>query len=111
LALTVASLQPWTAANLRTRLRMTTSSASVWHHDAAEYMPLYSKPDDMWLRWKFDKDDAAIGTVADDDEDEVMVVDEAPWWERHGMAEPTSCTQKLKDVAMLDRDSGVWRLR
>jgi len=85
----------------------------VWHHDAAEYMPLYSKPDDMWLRWKFDKDDAAIGTVADaaDDEDEVMVVDEAPWWERHGMAEPTSCTQKLKDVAMLDRDSGVWRLR
>ena len=60
---------------------------------------MYPKPADMWERWAFA---ASAGPC------EAAV--EPPWWERHGIGEPTGCTQKLKEIATLDRQSGVWRL-
>lgn len=73
---------------------------SIWHHDAAEYMPIYPKPEDMWERWRFEVEGRECDAVV-----------EEPWWSRRGMAEPTACTRKLKDVATLDVAAGVWRLR
>lgn len=76
----------------------------VWHHDAAEYMPqpVEPKPADIWQRWRF--------TEVSIEPMDCNVVDEQPWWERHKLQSPTSCTAKLKDIATLDTEAGVWRL-
>jgi hypothetical protein len=72
---------------------------AIWHHDAAEYMPVYEKPADMWARWSF----AAEARPCD-------AVVEAPWWERHSI-DVQGCTRKLQDIALLDDSTGLWRLK
>ena len=53
----------------------------------------------MWDRWSF----AANAPERAD------VVIEEPWWERHGISLPhTIC--RMRDIATLDEDSGLWRL-
>jgi hypothetical protein len=39
----------------------------VWHHDAAEYMPMEPKPADIWSRWKFS------ATAPSEEESQVVV--------------------------------------
>lgn len=72
----------------------------MWNMDAAEYMPYRPRPPDMWSRWSFS---AKAPTVAN-------VVIEQPWWERHGISIPHTIYQ-LQDIATLDRDAGLWRLK
>lgn len=72
---------------------------AIWHHDAAEYMPVYEKPANMWARWSF----AAEARPCD-------AVVEPPWWERHGI-DVQGCTRKLRDIASLDESTGLWRLK
>ena len=72
----------------------------IHHHDAAEYLtgPAVPRPDDMWQNWAFNPE-----------EDEAPnIVDEQPWWERHGIKAPQTI-YKLSDIASLHED-GQWRL-
>ena len=71
----------------------------IWHHDATEYLPAYPKPASMWERWAFSPTAKECNAVV-----------EPPWWERHGIADPASCTRQLQEIAALDGD-GVWRLK
>ena len=72
----------------------------VWHHDAAEYMPLKMKNVDagMWEEWSF----SDVKHFPD-------IVVEEPWWERHQIPVPKTIF-KLKDIATLDTDAGIWRI-
>ena len=63
------------------------------------YLPAYPKPASMWERWAFSPTAKECNAVV-----------EPPWWERHGIADPASCTRQLQEIAALDRD-GVWRLK
>ena len=72
----------------------------IWHHDAAEYMPARPKSSYMWEGWRFKEEGG----------EELDVVEEAPWWERHGVADPLACTKQLQEVATLDANAGTWRL-
>jgi hypothetical protein len=72
----------------------------VHHHDAAEYLGREAKPrpKDMFENWRFNVDAS----------EPPMIVDEAPWWKRHGLVPPQTI-YKLKDIATLGND-GIWRL-
>ena len=72
----------------------------IWHHDTAEYMPYEPRPHDMWSRWNLAAEAPA----------EADVVIEASWWERAGLTLPHTIV-KLEEIAELDSDAGLWRLR
>ena len=63
-------------------------------------MPLQPRPDDMWSRWSFAADAPA----------QANVVVEEPWWERHNIPLPNTIF-KLQDIAAVDAEDGVWRIK
>eukprot|EP01052_Picozoa_sp_SAG31_P022558 SAG31_NODE_1799_length_7241_cov_11.407029_3_plen_89_part_00 len=75
-------------------------TVQVWHHDAAEYMPYQPRPTDMWSRWNFAKKAPSEATIAIED----------PWWVRHNVKLPHTIF-KLRDIADLDANIGVWRTK
>jgi hypothetical protein len=54
----------------------------------------------MWSRWNLAAEAPA----------EADVVIEASWWERAGLTLPHTIV-KLEEIAELDSDAGLWRLR
>ena len=73
----------------------------IWHHDAAEYFPYEPRSADMWARWNLSACEAPLA---------LDVVEEPSWWERAGLNLPHTIV-KLKDIAVLNRETGLWQLK
>jgi hypothetical protein len=69
-----------------------------WHHDCMEWAPALAPAADMGAGWNLGRE-RARGAV----------VEEAPWWEKHGMPLPPP-HRLLKEIAAYDHATGVWRL-